>query len=123
MGFRKNRRRRRIYYPLKPELYTDGMAILFPIAGILHDYELFRVYNRKEHPIMFIVKLLIYLYFTTILVVAWYMKNEKLYKVGNYSLGLCPLYCMIYSNYIFSHKFGPQGDRSQEDEMAEPNQQ
>ena len=27
-------------------------------------------------------------------------------KVGNYSLIIVPIYCMGYTNYIFSNKFG-----------------
>jgi len=106
---RRNRRTKRIYNKL--QLNAECTVILFPIAGLFHDYELFRVYSRSEHPVMFAVKLMIYLYFTTIVIVAWLMKTEYYYNVGNASLIVCPLYCMIYTNYIFSHKFGPGGRR------------
>ena len=47
-----------------------------------------------------------YVFFTFIIVTSWIMQNIQVTKIGNISLILVPIYCMGYTNYIFSNKFG-----------------
>ena len=82
------------------------MVVVWPLAGLLHDYELVRLYDKREHPFWFCLKILAYIYFCAIVAVSWWMEDIQVTKVGNYSLIIVPIYMMGYTYYIFSNKFG-----------------
>jgi len=85
---------------------TSYEAILFPIAGLLHDHELTRIYHKSEHRVWFYIKLVIYTVFTITLLAAWTMQDPKISEVCNYALMVVPALCMSYTHFIFSNRFG-----------------
>jgi hypothetical protein len=56
--------------------------------------------------VFFSVKLLVYLYFVVMVIISWLMKNAQMYRLGNFTLIIVPIYAMCYSNYVFSARFG-----------------
>jgi hypothetical protein len=81
-------------------------VLFFPIAGLLHDHELVRFYGKAEHPFWFWLKVVVYALFTCLITVSWIMQDIQISAIGNYALIIVPIYCMGYSHYLFSKKYG-----------------
>jgi len=86
--------------------YGIIFALLFPVAGLLHDYELKRVWEKNEHMGWLVAKVLIYIAYWAILLLSWILSTPHMNKLGNLSLIFVPIFAMTYSFMIFKYKGG-----------------
>jgi amino acid transporter len=74
------------------------------VAALLHDYELTRIWSKKEHPGWIALKICVYIYYVTAITLAIIYKTEKLFTMANLSLVFVPAFTMLYSSMLFKYK-------------------
>lgn len=78
-------------------MYLDPYIVVFPIAILVYDCDLRRVYRRQERWILTLIKMCYLAFFCTILTIACLGSNSFILTMCNMMLMVCPVASIGYS--------------------------